>query len=123
MNGVILLESNEITKEIYPYKEYGKGFMRYGCCVVVTNTCFIIWKLFHGFVVSQLNYIAFVIGIGAFIIAVFCNGARREVSTGKYRYKAVVDGAIAIEEIMKHYNIISKDGEVWVLEGKELNKQ
>lgn len=39
--------------------------------------------------------------------------------TGRYRYEAIVDEKVSIQEVYEKYNIIEQDGKKWILEDKE----
>ena len=39
--------------------------------------------------------------------------------SSRYKYEAVIDDDVSINEVYKHYNVIEQDGKKWILEDKE----
>ena len=42
-----------------------------------------------------------------------------ERSTGRYKYEAVIDDGVDIQDVYEKYKVIEKDGKKWILEDKE----
>lgn len=42
-----------------------------------------------------------------------------ERSTGRYKYEAVIDEDVDIQDVYEKYKVIEKDGKKWILEDKE----
>ena len=42
-----------------------------------------------------------------------------EQSTGRYKYEAVIDEDVNIQDVYEKYKVIEKDGKKWILEDKE----
>lgn len=64
-----------------------------------------------------LNLICIIIGAIIFIAGIVCVFQRKE--TGKYRYEAVIDENVSLQDIYERYNVIEQDGKKWILEDKE----
>lgn len=59
---------------------------------------------------------ALLASILALIILVF--GTLNKVPTGKYRYQCTFNDNVSINEIYDSYNVVSHEGELWVVEDK-----
>lgn len=117
IDGVTIFSKTEKNEVVRPYETYMPiGYV----LVIVLVACAIIamvWNIRH----YEENLIPFIVMWSALIVCLITIwlGRRTEfVPTGTYRYSAIVDESVTAEEIMNHYNIIDKDGDVWVLEDK-----
>lgn len=42
-----------------------------------------------------------------------------EIPSGRYRYEAIIQDDVSINEVYEHYKVIKQEGKIWVLEDKE----
>lgn len=45
-----------------------------------------------------------------------------ETNTGRNEYKVLIEDDVEMKEFYERYNIIEQDGEIWIIEDKEINE-
>lgn len=110
MKGIEILTMTEI-------KEYPE--------IVTTIAGWLFVFLIIGIVMALIdNESAFGL-IGAIIVIVTLVGfiflfiKYPERPTGRYKYEAVIDEDVDIQDVYEKYKVIEKDGKKWILEDKE----
>lgn len=83
-------------------------------CVIFTVLCYSLVDTVSSDVLAIFGVVGTIMFvILGFIALVYCE------PTGRYRYEAIVDENVSIQEVYKHYNVIEQDGKKWILEEKE----
>lgn len=64
---------------------------------------------------------AFVSIVCLIVLVCLVFGGHR-VSTGRYRYQAVISDEVTLNDIYERYEIVKQDGRLWTLEDKEVEE-
>jgi hypothetical protein len=56
-----------------------------------------------------------------FILALICCDIEVKSTDGRYRYEAIIDESVSLQDIYERYNVIEQEGKKWILEDKESN--
>lgn len=43
-----------------------------------------------------------------------------KTDTGRYQYKVLIEDGVEMKEFYERYNVIEQDGEIWIIEDKEI---
>ena len=54
-----------------------------------------------------------------FISIFVCCDIEVKSTDGRYRYEAIIDENVSLQDIYARYNVIEQDGKKWILEDKE----
>ena len=83
-------------------------------CVIFAVICYGLIETVSSDVLAIFGVVGTIMfAILGFIALVYCE------PTGRYRYEAIVDEKVSINEVYEKYNIIEQDGKKWILEDKE----
>jgi len=114
MDGITVLEQVEIIEyqlSIWSNPSIMITILFIGICVL-----FLIGVLF---IEERPLLMIIVCCVGFYFINPFNENPQKAVPTGRYQYRCIVDDSVSIEDLNEKYNIIGKDGDIYVLEDKE----
>lgn len=111
MKGVEILNMTEI-------KEYPEICSKLALVMVIlflVGAVFVIADQDAGVftIIGAITVLISIIGIVILVIKY------PEQSTGRYKYEAVIDEDVDIQDVYEKYKVIEKDGKKWILEDKE----
>lgn len=69
--------------------------------------------------VSVICSILSVACVAMFALLIF---GEHRVSTGRYRYQAVISDEVSLNDIYERYEIVKQDGRLWTLEDKKVEE-
>lgn len=111
MQGVEILTMTEITE----YPEIGTTIATVLAILFLAGLVFILGDR-SDTVCSIIGAVLVIVSIIGFVVVL---NKYPEQSTGRYKYEAVIDDDVNIQDVYEKYKVIEKDGKKWILEDKE----
>ena len=111
MQGVEILTMTEITE----YPEIGTTIATVLAILFLAGLVFVLGDR-SDTVCSIIGAILVIVSIIGFVVVL---NKYPEQSTGRYKYEAVIDDDVNIQDVYEKYKVIEKDGKKWILEDKE----
>lgn len=111
MKGVEILTMTEIKE----YPEICSRLAPVIAILILAGAMFTIMDK-DGGVLTMIGAIMVLISIIGIVILVIKYPER---PTGRYKYEAVIDEDVDIQDVYEKYKVIEKDGKKWILEDKE----
>lgn len=115
IDEMVILETTEVMRTIKPYMGIGLISFIAGCVVAYLGLKMSRREGRKG----ELTFKPFkmlLVSVAFFVVAVVTTEIEKDVPTGKYRYECIVDNVELETEIIKYYNVVEMNGDVWVIE-------
>ena len=111
MKGVEILTMTEITE----HPEIATTIATVLAVIFIAGVIFVLGDRSDD-ICAIIGAVLVIISIIGFVVLV---NKYPEQSTGRYKYEAVIDEDVNIQDVYEKYKVIEKDGKKWILEDKE----
>ena len=111
MQGVEILTMTEITE----YPEIASIIATVLAILFLAGLVFVLGDRCDT-VCSIIGALLVIVSIIGFVVVL---NKYPKQSTGRYKYEAVIDDDVNIQDVYEKYKVIEKDGKKWILEDKE----
>ena len=86
-------------------------------CLLIFVMAFVFAFVFHRNDPVCITFLC--IAVASLLTVIISSVCVKEIPTGRYRYKCLIDESVDFIDIYENYDIIGREGQIWILEDKE----